>query len=81
MPGILNPSFIFNLFFKTISHINSETNPPSPIINVVCKYLDSSMTQAMVLIIFQYAATLSSEKGSDLFLQSEPLVSKIYVRY
>ena len=23
----------------TIPHINSETNPPSPIINVVCKYL------------------------------------------
>ena len=23
----------------TILHINSETNPPPPIINVVCKYL------------------------------------------
>ena len=23
----------------TIPHINSETNPPPPIINVVCKYL------------------------------------------
>ena len=26
-------------FFSPIPHINSETNPPPPIINVVCKYL------------------------------------------
>ena len=23
----------------TVPHINSETNPPTPIINIVCKYL------------------------------------------
>ena len=60
----------------TIPYINSETNPPSPIISVVCKYLtsirDSVLAQASVLLLFQYAATLSRGKGSDLFLQSGP---------
>ena len=39
MAGFSKLSFIFHLFLQAISHINSATNPPSPIINVVCKYL------------------------------------------
>ena len=39
MPGFSKLPFIFYLFFQTIPHINSETNPPYPIINVVSKYL------------------------------------------
>ena len=31
--------FYFYLFFWTLHQINSETNPPTPIINVLCKYL------------------------------------------
>ena len=30
---------ISNQIAATIPHINSEANPPPPIINVVCKYL------------------------------------------
>ena len=33
------PHFTELVTLSTISHINSETNPPPPIINVVCKYL------------------------------------------
>ena len=34
-----SPFYFLFIFFKTIPYINSETNPPSPIFNVVCKYL------------------------------------------
>ena len=33
----------------TIPHINSETNPPPPIINVVCKYLRQCRYSANIL--------------------------------
>ena len=52
---------------------------------------DSFLAQALVLLLFQYPATLSGGNGPDLFLQSGPfqisinflgidLVSIIYVR-
>ena len=59
-----NPLFFF---FYTIPHINSETNPPPTIINVVFKYL-RQLAQASVLLLCQYAATLSRGKGPYLFL-------------
>ena len=52
----------------TIPHINSETNPLPPIINVVRKY----QAQASVLIFFQDGAISSRGKGLDLFQQSRP---------
>ena len=72
MPGFSNFFLIFHLFFKTISRINSETNPTSPIINGVCKYLRQFLctSWALVLLFCQYAVTLSRGKGPDLFLQS-----------
>ena len=56
-------------------HINSETNPPPPIVNVAFKYLRQFLAQASVLLLFRYAATLSKGEGPDLFLQSEPFQS------
>ena len=49
----------------TIPHINPETNPPPPIVNVVCYYLSLGTSFG--------AATLSRGKEPDLFLQSGPL--------
>ena len=56
---------------SAIPHINFETNPLRPIINLVCKYL-SLLAQASVLLLCQYAAILSRGKGPDSFLQSGP---------
>ena len=33
---------------------------------------DSFLAQALVLLLFQYAVTLSTGRGPDLFLQSKP---------
>ena len=75
----------------TTPSINSETNSPSPIINVVSSICGSFLAQASVFLPCQYTATWS--RGGDLFLQSGSipefqevfpdieLVSVIYVRY
>ena len=57
---------------SAIPHINSETNPPPPIINVVCKYLRQFLDTSLVSLLCQYTATLSRGEGPDLFLQSGP---------
>ena len=57
----------------TILHINSETNPPSLLINVVCKYQGQFLAQASESLHCQYAATLSKGEGTDLFLHSQLL--------
>ena len=51
---------------STIPHINSETNPPPPIINVVCKYLRQFLDTSFGV------ASLSRGEGPELFLQSGP---------
>ena len=55
----------------TIPHINSETDPPSPIISVVCKYLKQFLGTGFLLLC-QYTAILSRGEGPNLFLQGGP---------
>ena len=59
---------------STIPHINSETNPPQPIIlsMLFASISYNFLGQASVLLLYQYAPTLSRVKGPDLFLQSGP---------
>ena len=45
-----NPLLFFIYFFKTIFHINSEINPPPPIISVVCKYLTQFFGTSFVVV-------------------------------
>ena len=69
----LNAVEVSSITHNTVPHINSETNPsPPPSINVACKYLRQFLTQASVLLLYQYATTLSRDEGADLFLQSGP---------
>ena len=56
----------------SIPNINSETNPPPTLSMLFASIRDRFLAQASVLLLFQYAATLSRWKGSDLFLQSGP---------
>ena len=52
----------------TIPHINSETSPPPSLSMLFASSWDSVLAQDAVLLLFQYAATLSRGKGPDLFL-------------
>ena len=93
MLGFSKPLFFFHSFFWTIPHINSETNPPTPISMLFASIWDSFFAQASVLLLFQYCATLSRGEGPNLFLQKctipefqeiftgIDLISIIYVRY
>ena len=55
--------------YSTITHINSETNPPLPIINVVCKYLRQFLGTFLGALLCQYTATLSM--GWDWFVSEK----------
>ena len=59
------------LKISTVPHINSETNPPVPIINIVCKYLRQFLGTSFGFVALPIYATLSRGEGPDLFLQSE----------
>ena len=65
---IINPLGNTSDKVPTIPHINSETNPPLPMINVVCRYLRCCFDVATLPI----SCNLSREKGPDLSLQSGP---------
>ena len=54
--------------WATIPHINSKINPPSPLPILLAGIWDSFLSQALVLLLFQYTATLSRGGGSDLIL-------------
>ena len=56
----------------TIPHVNSRPIPLPPLSMLFTSICDSLLTEASVLLLFQYAATLSRGEGSDLFLQSGP---------
>ena len=58
---LLNPS--------TIPDINSETNPPPTIINVVCKYLRQVLGTSFCVATLPVCCNI---EGPDLFLQSWP---------
>ena len=51
-----------------IPHINSDINPPPPLSMLFASIWDSFLAQASVLLLFQYAATLSRGEGPGLFL-------------
>ena len=45
-----NKTFITSVCLKpTIPHINSEVNPPHPIVNVACKYLGELLAASFVV--------------------------------
>ena len=62
---------VFTIFLSisrpTIPHTNSETNPPPPWSLLFASVWDSFLAQATVLLLYQYAATLSRGKGHDYF--------------
>ena len=66
-------------FLDNTSH-KSETNPTPPpttkkkkkVLILFASIWDRFLSQASALLPFQYAATLSRGKGSDLFLQNGP---------
>ena len=62
--------------------MNSKTNHPPPSINVVCKFAsigDSLLEQALLLLLFQYAATLSRRRGLIYFCKVDnSRISKIF---
>ena len=90
---ISRESFNFILNWIAIPHINSETNPPHPIINVVCKYLRQFLgTSFGVATLSIYCNT--DEEGGTWFISAKwtipefleivpgiELVLIIYVRY
>ena len=51
-----------------IPHINSETNPPSPIFHVVCKYLRQFLGTIFGVAILPICCNIEQGKGPDLFL-------------
>ena len=74
MFGFSKPPFTFHLFFETIRHINSETNPPLTIINVVCKFSEIFPGNELVLIIYvRYCHKIwgsqANKMGSQFFFQ------------
>ena len=54
---------------STIRHINSETNPPSPIINVVFKYLRQFLGTSFSVATRLLCGNIWQGEGPELFLQ------------
>ena len=71
MQGFSKHPFVFHSFYCSIPHINSETNSPPPLSMLFASIWESFLAQTLVLLLCQYAATVSRGKGPDLFLQSE----------
>ena len=61
-----------NVAATAIPDINSEINPFPALSVLFTSIWDIFLEQALVFFLFQHAATLSRQKGFDLFLQSRP---------
>ena len=77
--GFFQTRFYFWFTFLDNTSHKSETNPtphPPPkkkkVLILFASIWDRFLSQASALLPFQYAATLSRGKGSDLFLQNGP---------
>ena len=70
--NVLQYVILFLPIKTTIPRINSETNLPHAWTMLFTSIWNSFLAQSSGLLVFQYAATLSSGKGPDLFLQSRP---------
>ena len=54
---------MIKILIPTITHINSETDPPCPIINIVCEYLRQFLSTSFGVAILPICSNIDEGGG------------------